>query len=52
MKADHDLFDTRDAQLKSRIVMNVKHGGGYDVKLTAPGRKEAKELVEQLNGAA
>ena len=35
--------------LKSRIVMNTKPGGGYDVKLTAPGRKDAKELVEKLN---
>ena len=37
--------------LKSRIVMNTKSGGGYDVKLTAPGRKDARELVEALNGA-
>lgn len=37
--------------LKSRVVMNTKSGGGYDVKLTAPGRKDAKELVEALNGA-
>ena len=35
--------------LKSRVVMNTKPGGGYDVKLTAPGRKDAKELVEKLN---
>lgn len=36
--------------LKSRVVMNTKTGGGYDVKLTAPGRKDAKELIELLNG--
>lgn len=36
--------------LKSRVVMNTKAGGGYDVKLTAPGRKDAKELVQSLNG--
>jgi len=35
--------------LKSYVVMNTKHGGGYDVKLTAPGRKAARELVESLN---
>ncbi|HYE28968.1 MAG TPA: hypothetical protein VEA61_12155 [Allosphingosinicella sp.] len=38
--------------LKSRVVMNTKPGGGYDVKLTAPGRKDAKELVERLNEQA
>jgi hypothetical protein len=38
--------------LKSRVVMNTKSGGGYDVKLTAPGRKDAKELVEKLNEQA
>jgi hypothetical protein len=38
--------------LKSRVVMNTKPGGGYDVKLTAPGRKDAKELVEKLNEQA
>ena len=38
--------------LKSSIVMNTKPGGGYDVKLTAPGRKAAKELVESLNNGA
>jgi hypothetical protein len=37
--------------LKSRVVMNTKPGGGYDVKLTAPGRKDAKELVERLDEA-
>lgn len=38
--------------LKSRVVMNTKPGGGYDVKLTAPGRRDAKDLVESLNGGA
>lgn len=36
--------------LKDKVVMNTKAGGGYDVKLTAPGRKAAKEFVEGLNG--
>lgn len=36
--------------LAEKVVMNTKAGGGYDVKLTAPGRKAAKELVEELNG--
>lgn len=35
--------------LKSRVVMNTKPGGGYDVKLTAPGRKDARDLVKGLN---
>lgn len=35
--------------LKDRVAMNTKPGGGYDVKLTAPGRKAAQELVEHLN---
>ena len=34
---------------KEKVVRNTKAGGGYDVKLTAPGRKAAQELVEQLN---
>jgi hypothetical protein len=38
--------------LKSAVVMNTKPGGGYDVRLTAPGRKAARELVESLNGEA
>jgi len=36
--------------LKEKIAMNTKSGGGYDVKLTAPGRKAAQEFVEALNG--
>lgn len=38
--------------LKTAVVMNTKPGGGYDVKLTAPGRKASRELVESLNGEA
>jgi hypothetical protein len=51
---DHGCFDSANfashlKALKDRIVMNTKAGGGYDVKLTAPGRKAAKEFVESLN---
>ncbi|HET6523456.1 hypothetical protein [Sphingopyxis sp.] len=34
--------------LKSFVVMNTKSGGQYDIKLTAPGRKRARELAEEL----
>lgn len=37
--------------LKSSVVMNTKPGGQYDIKLTAPGRKAARELADQLQGA-
>lgn len=37
--------------LKNKVVMNTKAGGGYAVKLTAPGRNEAKTLVAELNEA-
>lgn len=52
--ADQGCFDQANfAQslrgLKEKVAMNTKAGGGYDVKLTAPGRKAAKELVETLN---
>jgi hypothetical protein len=52
--ADQGCFDQANfAQslkgLKEKVAMNTKSGGGYDVKLTAPGRKAAKELVETLN---
>ena len=36
--------------LKSSVVMNTKTGGQYDIKLTAPGRKAAKDLADQLQG--
>lgn len=35
--------------LDNNIVYNSKQGGDYDVKLTAPGRKAARELVEKIN---
>lgn len=54
---DHGCFDSGNfasslKALKDKIVMNTKPGGGYDVKLTAPGRKAAKEFVESLNNEA
>jgi hypothetical protein len=54
---DHGCFDSGNfassiKALKDKIVMNTKAGGGYDVKLTAPGRKAAKEFVESLNNEA
>ena len=52
---EHGCFDSANfAQhlkaLKEKLVMNTKAGGSFDVKLTAPGRKAAKEFVEGLNG--
>jgi hypothetical protein len=38
--------------LKSSVVMNTKSGGQYDIKLTAPGRKAARELADALQGSA
>jgi hypothetical protein len=38
--------------LKEKVAMNTKAGGGYDVKLTAPGRRAARDLVTTLNGAS
>jgi hypothetical protein len=35
--------------LKEKVAMNTKPGGGYDVKLTSPGRRAARELVEGMN---
>ena len=51
---DHGCYDNKNfashlKSLKSKIVMDPKPGGDYTVKLTAPGRKFAKELVERLN---
>lgn len=48
---DQGNFASNLKGLKEKIAMNTKAGGGYDVKLTAPGRKAAKELVESLNNA-
>jgi hypothetical protein len=55
--ADQGCFDQANfAQalkgLKEKVAMNTKSGGGYDVKLTAPGRKAARELVDVLNREA
>lgn len=47
---DNKNFATHLRSLKPKVVMDPKPGGDYTVKLTAPGRKFAKELVEQLNG--
>ena len=46
---DSSNFASHLKGLKEKVAMNTKAGGGYDVKLTAPGRKAAKEFVEQLN---
>lgn len=51
---DHGCYDSRNfashlKSLKSKVVMDPKPGGDYLVKLTAPGRKAAQELVSQLN---
>jgi len=48
---DQGNFASNLKGLKEKIAMNTKAGGGYDVKLTAPGRKAAKDLVEGLNNA-
>jgi hypothetical protein len=52
--ADQGCFDQANfaqylKSLKEKVAMNTKPGGGYDVKLTAPGRKAARELVELLD---
>lgn len=51
---DHGCYDSKNfashlKSLKSKVVMDPKPGGDYSVKLTAPGRKAAHELVSQLN---
>lgn len=55
--SDQGCFDSSNfaahlKALKEKVAMNPKPGGGYDVKLTAPGRKAAQNLVETLNHAA
>jgi len=52
--ADQGCFDQANfaqylKSLKEKVAMNTKPGGGYDVKLTSPGRRAARELVEGLN---
>lgn len=49
---DSSNFASHLKGLKDKIAMNTKSGGGYDVKLTAPGRKAAQTLVENLNNEA
>lgn len=51
---DHGCYDNKNfaanlKSLKPKVVMDPKPGGDYTVKLTAPGKKAAKELVERLN---
>lgn len=51
---DHGSYDPKNfaahlKSLKTKVVMDPKQGGDYTVKLTAPGRKFAKEIVEKLN---
>lgn len=51
---DHGCYDNKNfaahlKSLKPKVVMDPKPGGDYTVKLTAPGRKFAKDLVERLN---
>ena len=54
---DHGCYDPKNfashlKSLKSKVVMDPKPGGDYSVKLTAPGRKAAQELVSRLNDKA
>lgn len=49
---DNKNFAANLKTLKPKIVMDPKPGGSYTVKLTAPGRKFAKEFVEGLNQQA
>lgn len=49
---DSSNFASNIRALKEKVAMNTKAGGGYDVKLTAPGRKAAQELVEKTNDEA
>lgn len=49
---DAGNFSSHLKGLKEKVAMNTKAGGGYDVKLTAPGRKAAQELVEKINNEA
>lgn len=49
---DSSNFASHLKGLKDKITMNTKPGGGYDVKLTAPGRKAAQAFVEKLNNEA
>ncbi|NMW31720.1 hypothetical protein HKD42_06575 [Altererythrobacter sp. RZ02] len=47
---DSSNFASHLKGLKDKVAMNkTKAGGGYDVKLTAPGRKAASSFVEQMN---
>lgn len=48
---DGSNFASHLKALKEKVAMNTKPGGGYDVKLTAPGRKAAHDFVENLNNA-
>jgi hypothetical protein len=49
---DSSNFASHLKGLKDKVAMNTKAGGGYDIKLTAPGRKAAQSFVETLNNAA
>lgn len=46
---DNKNFASHLKSLKPKVVMDPKPGGDYTVKLTAPGRKSVKEMVERLN---
>lgn len=48
---DSSNFASHLKGLKDKVAMNPKPGGGYDIKLTAPGRKAAQSFVEALNNA-
>lgn len=55
--SDQGCYDSNNfaqylKSLKNKVVMNTKAGGGYAVKLTAPGRADAKKLAEELNGTS
>lgn len=46
---DPSNFASHLKGLKERVVLNPKPGGDYTIKLTAPGRRAAHELVTELN---
>ncbi len=46
---DPSNFASHLKGLKERVVLNPKPGGDYTIKLTAPGRRAAQELVAEFN---
>ncbi len=46
---DPSNFASHLKSLKEKVVLNPKPGGDYTIKLTAPGRRTAKDLVTEFN---